>query len=94
LGARTCASTATSSLKQPSSISVLIVSVTGQPIYLSRGSVTLTAVVGVLVRGDGEGDEGSRKWNYAFMLLYTFVTSSAVYSIPVQFYYRYAVLKK
>jgi Serpentine type 7TM GPCR chemoreceptor Srd len=72
----------------------LVVSVTGQPLYLSRGSVAVTAVVGVLVQEGGEGDEGHRRWNYALTMLYTFVTSAAVYSIPVQFYYRYTVLKK
>jgi len=61
------------------------------PVFISNEEMSLVYGVG-LATVDGTTNWANRHWNYGLCLYWLFVASLATFIIPVQFYYRYAVM--
>ena len=69
----------------------LAVYVAVQPVYLNKSENAVVYGLGCLVL-DASTTQINRHWNFLLYATWVYVNSFAVYSTPLQFYYRYRVL--
>lgn len=72
-------------------VALLLINVLFQPLFLSRGADSMTGAVGLALL-DPSLSIANRCWNFSLFLLWLFTTSTMLFSVPVQFYYRYSLM--
>jgi Serpentine type 7TM GPCR chemoreceptor Srd len=73
----------------------LFMNVLLQPLFLSRGPYAIVGAVGPALLDYSTGSTESmanRRWNVILFITWQFITTTADYSLPLTFYYRFTVM--
>lgn len=63
------------------------------PVIVTSGGSTVAYGVGIAT-ADGVRSMAGRVWNYCLLFFWLTVAGMAVFTVPAQFYYRFAVVRK